>query len=601
MQLEHPQPPKSGGEPSLVFLRGIYYNAIIRKMAPERSLHGKGRITQVFGLLRELLSDVTKSERKRLLIAAFFICVSTFGSLAGPFLIKEIIDVVLPSRNVRLLCVYSALLVLTNALALVFWSFHSHFAIRSSERIFLKFREKLVSAVLRKRLDFFSRYGSGDILTRVNNDLDLVSLFLHQTVLRCLAFSVFSVILLIGLVVWNWRLGLTFLLTLPFLQVYAWKTYEPVAKSFRLSKERVSAQTETLLDILAGVPELRFYQQGQAAIRRFRKDAEAYTEQNVRTLILSDHFSNGLDFLGVLVRLLPFIIGGLLICLGSTDITIGMLVAYFVIFFRLALQIFAIFQGIMASAQALPSLQRLKEFMDFPEDDEVEQFGIDEVPDETNIELRDVSFAYPGGHPVLSGMNLHIRQGEKVAIVGGSGSGKSTLAQLITRFLVPNDGHVLFGGKDINSYPLPFYLSFFAYVRQETHLFRVSFKDNIAMGWYGVPMDRVREAASLVRMNEVIERLPKQYETVYAEEGTNLSGGQKQRIALARALIRDPHILVLDEFTSGLDSQVEKEILDDLFRLFEKQTIICITHKQSVSARFQRTIEIGKVFRTPSS
>ncbi len=416
-------------------------------MIREDSPKGKGKITQVLRLLSELLSDIAGPERRRLLIAALFICISTFGSLAGPFLIKEIIDVALPAKNARLLGIYSALLILTNAIALVFWSAHSNFAIRSSERIFLRFREKLVSAVLRKRLDFFSRYGSGDILTRLNNDLDLVSLFLHQTVLRCLAFSVFSLILLTGLMVWNWRLGLTFLLTLPFLQAYAWKTYEPVAKSFRLSKEKVSAQSETLLDILAGVPEIRFYQQGQAAIRRFREDAQAYTEQNIRTLILGDHFSNGLDFLGVLVRLLPFIVGGLLICLGSTDITIGMLVAYFVIFFRLALQIFAVFQGIIASAQALPSLQRLKELLDFPEDEEPLQFGIDEIPDATDIEFRDVSFSYPGGHPVFTGLNLRIRQGEKVAIMGQSGSGKSTMAQLITRFLASDGGHVLFGGQ----------------------------------------------------------------------------------------------------------------------------------------------------------
>ncbi len=548
-----------------------------------------------------MLSDIAGPEIRRLVTAALFICLSTFGSIAGPFLIKEIIDVALPARDVRLLGIYSVLLLLTNAVALVFWSIHSRFAIRSSERIFLKFREKLVSAVLRKRLDFFSRYGSGDILTRVNNDLDFISLFLHQTVLRCLAFSVFSIVLLAGLIIWNWRLGLTFLLTLPFLQFYAWKTYEPAAKHFRLSKEKLSSQSETLLDILAGVPELRFYQQGREAVRRFRRNAEAYTEQNIRTLMISDHFSNGLDFLGVLVRLLPFIVGGYLICLGSSDITIGMLVAYFVIFFRLALQIFAIFQGILASAQALPSLQRLKELLDFPEDTEPEEFGIDEVPDATDIEFNDVSFAYPNGHPVFTGLNLRVSQGEKVAIMGQSGSGKSTLAQLITRFLAPSSGHVLFGGKDVRSYPLAFYLSFFAYVRQEAHLFKVSFKDNIAMGWYGVPLDRIKEAASLVRMNDVIERLPMHYDTVYAEDGTNLSGGQKQRIALARALIRDPHILVLDEFTSGLDPQVEKEILDDMFALFEKQTIICITHKQSVADRFQRTITIGQAVHSPIS
>ncbi len=555
----------------------------------------KKKIASVLGLLWELLGPAIGPERKYLAAASLFILISTFGSLAGPFIIKDIIDVALPERDTNLLLVYSALLLLTNVVAFIFWSVHSNFAVRASERMFLQFRQTLVDGIMRKRIDFFSKYPSGDILTRVSSDLDFISSFFQQTVLRSLAFCVFSLILVTGLIVWNWRLGLAFLVTLPFLQIYAWKTYKPIATSFRLSKEKLAAQNETLLDMLTGIREIRFYQQQERAGRRFFRDSKSYADHSIITRILSDWSSAGLDFLGVTVRLIPFILGGYLICRGSTDITVGMLVAYFVIFFRLATQIFFVFQGVINSAQALPALQRMKEIMDFPEERVRADFTLEGVPERTDIEFRNVSFAYPHGKAVLTNVNLHIQPGEKIAVVGPSGSGKSTLAQLITRFLKPETGEILFGGKDVESYPLPFYLTFFAYVRQETHLFRETFRENIAMGWYGVPLERIKEVAALVRIADVIESLPEQYETVFAEKGFNLSGGQKQRIALARALIRDPHVLVLDEFTSGLDGAVEEEILDDLFRIFEKQTIICITHKESVAARFERVLSIPDV------
>ncbi len=176
--------------------------------------------------------------------------------------------------------------------------------------------------------------------------------------------------------------------------------------------------------------------------------------------------------------------------------------------------------------------------------------------------------------------------------MGASGCGKTTIASLLLRFLRPTQGEIRFGGKNIQEYSYPMYLSFFSYVSQPTHLFGQSVADNIAMGWYHVPLDRIKEIASLVRMDDFIDGLPDAYGTVLGKNGVDFSGGQRQRLALARALIRDPEILVLDEFTSALDRDVEQEIIDDLLRVFANQTIICITHSPSVAGRFDRVVRL---------
>jgi ATP-binding cassette subfamily B protein len=196
---------------------------------------------------------------------------------------------------------------------------------------------------------------------------------------------------------------------------------------------------------------------------------------------------------------------------------------------------------------------------------------------------------------VLEGFSLRIEPGEKVAITGPSGAGKSTLVRLLLRFLLPSSGELLFGDRPVQDYDLGFYCTFFGYVSQSTHLFGLPIGENIAMGWYGVPEERIREVAGLVRLDPVIRRLPEGYDTVIGSGGTRLSGGQEQRLALARALVREPEVLVLDEFTSGLDREVEDAILDDLFRVFADQSILCITHSESVAARFDRVVRLDPV------
>jgi len=542
--------------------------------------------------LWELLEGPIRAQRKPLFIASVFIVISTFGSLLGPFFIKMMIDTAIPARDAPLLVSLSGALILTFIIAYLCWIAHVYYSIKASEKIFLEFRQRLFEGILHKERGFFDKFHSGDIVTRITGDLESISTFFNQTVLRSIAVAVFAFLLMVGLLIWNWKLGFIFVASLPFLYLYARWNYRSIAEKYRISREKLTAQNDLVVDAVGGISEVRFFQQTAAMGRRFFKASDDYAEANISNLTISNLTSQGLELLGLIVRVLPFIVGGFMICRGSSDITTGMLIAYFMIFFRLSVQVFLIFQSMVASAQALPSINRIEEMLSFPEIAKDEQMGLEDVPPVTDIQFLHVSFAYTPGKTILNRFDLTIEPGEKIAIMGPSGSGKSTLAQLLLRFLQPAEGTILFGGKDIISYPLPFYLSYFAYVRQETHLFHQTIGENIAMGWYGVPLEDIRRVASLVRMDELIERLPEGYETVFGRDGLNFSGGQKQRIALARALVRDPAILVLDEFTSGLDRQVEEEILDDLFRIFRYQTIICITHKRSVADRFDRIVHL---------
>lgn len=542
-----------------------------------------------FGLIRSLIGKRIPTQRFRLSVAFALMLVSCGFFFATPLLITEIIDNAARSRDLPLILFYSACIILAGAADFICWTAYWSLSITASEKIFLGLREELFSGILRKRLDFFSRHLSGDILTRLAGDLDAVGTFFRDTALKAAGFLIASVLLTGCLIAWNWRLGLVFLAGILPLQICIRRAHEPVSEKFRQARQALTSQNDALLDLLSGFREIRFFQQDERAAQRFAAAADRCTEKNITGLKRLNWTSIGMQFFSaVLVRLLPFTIGALLICSGTGDITVGMLIAYYIITFRIATLVTFVFQAVVSSAQVLPSAQRLAEIRDFPEELAPADPTLEDVPERTDIEFRSVSFAYPQSRTIFSGLNFRLETGEKVAVMGHSGSGKSTLAQLLIRFLRPAGGEILFGGKNIEEFPMSFYLSYFAYVGQETHLFRQSFRDNIAMGWYGVPLERIREVAGLVRMSEAIEKLPRGYDSVFGEESLNLSGGQKQRLALARALIRDPHILVLDEFTSGLDPETEKEILDDLFLIFRAQTIVCITHKQAVADRFDR-------------
>ncbi|MEN6615065.1 MAG: ABC transporter ATP-binding protein, partial [Syntrophorhabdus sp.] len=490
-------------------------------------LEDKQGMLSVIRKLWEILEGPIRSQKVPLVVASIFIALSTSGSFLGPFFIKVMIDTAIPQRDMTLLIYLSIALIASFIIAYLCWIAHVYFSIKASENIFLQFRQRLFEGILYKERQFFDKFQSGDIVTRITSDLESISAFFNQTVLRSIAIAMFAFLLVIGLVIWNWKLGGIFVACLPFLYIYARWNYRSIAEKYRLSRERLTIQNDIVVDAISGIREIRFFQQAASMAQRFLRASEDYAHANISNLTISNLTSQGLELLGLIVRVLPFIIGGLVICRGDSDITMGMLIAYFMIFFRLSVQVFLIFQSMVDAARALPSINRIEELLKFPEIDKNEELGLEDVPLETDIKFRNISFGYTQGKNVLNKFNLAIAPGEKIAIMGPSGSGKSTLAQLLLRFLPLKDGSITFGGNDITSYPLPFYLSYFAYVRQETHLFHQTIEENIAMGWYGVPLEDIRRVGSLVRMDHIIQQLPQGYSTVFGQDGINFSGGQK--------------------------------------------------------------------------
>jgi ABC-type bacteriocin/lantibiotic exporter with double-glycine peptidase domain len=543
-------------------------------------------------ILWDVLSDGIAQQKKNLIYALLFALTAIGFVLMVPLILRHIIDVVLPQRIPSLLLQYSAMLIISYLMGALFWAVQIRYSVRASQNVFYALRTKLVDRILNKPISFFDEFLSSDLLTRLANDLEFLSDFFYQNLFRSLSLCVYSIILMIFMLVWHWKLGLIALSMLPILLLFVNWTHKPIASRARATKKDLSAQNQVLMDSLLGFRELRCFQQETETMKRFNAASRTYADSMIRSVAFADLTRIGIDVIGLVISLVPFIVGGLLLSARDTAITIGLLVAYFQVLGKLTEQTEFIFLAVTRLAQLYPCLQRLKEIIDFPEEPGIEAVSIHDSPDSCDIEFRDVHFTYPSGKEVLKGINLTVKPGEKVAIMGASGSGKSTVANLLLRFLTPTRGTVLFGGRDIREYSCPVYLSYFSYVRQRSFVFNQTVSENIAMGWYYVPRDSIENVASIAKIHEFIETLPRKYETVLGENGVDLSGGQRQRIALARALVRDPEILVLDEFTSALDSRVEREILEDLFRIFEKKTIICITHSRAVASRFERIVQL---------
>ena len=490
--------------------------------------------------------------------------------IAGPFLAAGTPEIAL--RNVVIVLLVALFLKnLTSYLA-------SIGSVAIQEDVVRDLRVRLVQHLQTLPLGYFQRTRAGQTIARVISDTDqaktAVSAALASLLQNVVVILVY-VVILFGL---SARLALLSLLLAPVLLLIIRPMINRLRRRSReLATERGEV-TSHVGEMIASAKLIRAYVAEAFELERFRELAERYRKRVLRAQHYSSLTSPVSEMFGGVMIVLILVVGTRLALGAGALLDPAVLITFLAVSLRLMSPIKSVsnYPAIMATATA--SAERVFEVLDLPPA-EGDRPGETTAEFTKQIEYRGVSFEYEASEAVLRDVDLEVKLGQIVAVVGPSGAGKTTLVDLLPRFYEPTSGMILLDGVPLTNFTRTSLRKLMGIVSQETVLLNDTVLANIAYGLKHVPLEQVRAAARAANADEFIMRLPESYETLLGERGTRLSGGQRQRIAIARALLRDPPILILDEATSALDTESERLVQEAIDRLMAHRTVFVIAHR----------------------
>ncbi|MCB9462391.1 MAG: ABC transporter ATP-binding protein [Candidatus Eisenbacteria bacterium] len=494
-----------------------------------------------------------------------------------------------PAEAIELACI---LIFATFLLKNVFQFAEQYVVSYVEQRVIKDLRDEVFTAVLRKPLAFYSQYDTGNLISRLTNDINDLNVAVNRSFTKLIRDPVLIVLSMMFL--FSINVGLTFfaLIVIPVSGI----VIRQIGKSLKRRSTRVQQMlatiTSDLQDKLSGIKVVHAFSQEDAEAERFQEYTERHFRaalKKVRTHRLSSPLS---ETLGILIMISVLLVGGRQVLTEG-----GMQAEDFIRFLAI---LFGLLQPIKSLADlnnnvqiALASGARVFEIVDHPAEiperpDAVRKSSLDE-----RIEYTNVSFRYAPSEPlVLDDVSFTIEKNQTVALVGPSGAGKSTIAQLLPRFYDVEGGSIRVDGVDVRDLALRDLRRLIGVVSQDVTLFNDTVRNNIAYGLPDVSDERIEAAAEAANALHFIQALPEGFETMVGERGVRLSGGERQRISIARALLANPPILVLDEATSSLDAESEALIQDALERLMEDRTVLSIAHRLATVRKADKILVI---------
>src|SRR5438105_2274912 len=462
-----------------------------------------------------------------------------------------------------------------------------------SREIEFDLRNDLFQHLERLSYSFYQRTRTGDIMARATNDLNAVRMLLGPAIMYSANTIVFTVAALIFMIAISPRLTLYTFLPLPIASIVIQYFGHRIHERFERIQAMFSDISARVQENLSGVRVVRAYVQEKPETERFEEDNQEYIERSLKLVRLMGMLWPTLELMLGFAVVLVLWLGGREVLQGR--ITVGQFVAFNTYMVQLTWPIIALGWVINIFQRGTASLRRLDEIL--KEQSEVRDESTPAARAHSiagEIEFRDLTFAYAGaalsadgngassaGTPVLKNVSLRIPAGTSLAIVGPTGSGKSTLVSLIPRIYDAPHSSVLIDGIPARDYSIDELRRSIGFVPQETFLFSDTIRENIAFGAEHASDDEIHRAAEAANIAKDIEEFPEQYKTTVGERGITLSGGQKQRTAIARALVRNPRILVLDDALSSVDTYTEEKILNHLRELMRGRTTVFISHRVS--------------------
>jgi subfamily B ATP-binding cassette protein MsbA len=457
----------------------------------------------------------------------------------------------------------------------------------TGEKVHIDIRQRLFVHLQRVPIAYFDKTYTGRIMARITTDADALWHLVNDGARNIVGPVVSMVVITVILFRLNTRLAWSVALILPVVIFLFAVTRQRARAASRLRQEKLADIYSRLQEQIAAVRIVRIFGQGNEESRSFLADLKELCQRNMH--LLKTNY-----FLGAQMELVTGVTTAAVLCFGGIAVTRGSIsVGELVQFYMYAGMLFVpISQLVNTSATVFSTaevaLERIFSLLDQPEAEEVRAGGQPCPPLTGRISIEDLSFGYEPGRLILQNVDLRIKPRETVAFVGPSGVGKTTIVNLLCRFYSPTSGRLRVDDHDITALEIESYRQQISYVTQDSFLFSGSVTDNIRYGNPGISDDAVERAARLANAHDFIMQMPQGYQTAIGERGVNLSGGQKQRLNIARALVRDPRILIMDEPSSALDAESESTLLEALATVFKDKTCIIIAHRLSTVMAVER-------------
>lgn len=442
-------------------------------------------------------------------------------------------------------------------------------------------RCRIYNKILRLPLSFFSEEKKGDILTRVSTDVNEVDASITSSLDALIKNPIFIVVYLGTLVAISWQLTLFTLLVVPVLATAIGRIGKQLKANSLIQQTKLSDSISQIEETLGGLRIIKAFIAEEKMQQRFEKVNNEFRDISNRVAIRQSAAHPVSEFLGTVMIVIVLWFGGYLIFSGNSPIDASVFIYYLVILYTVLQPLKDLSKAGYAIQKGLASMERINKILLAENNikETAEPQTIEQLKD--TIELRHVHFSYNDSREVLSDINLTVRKGQTVALVGQSGSGKSTLVDLVPRYHDVTKGCILIDGKDVRDLSLRSLRGLIGNVNQEAILFNDTIFNNIAFGVENATQEQVEAAARIANAHDFIIDMEEGYQTCVGDRGGRLSGGQRQRISIARAILKNPPILILDEATSALDTESERLVQDALEKLMKSRTTIAIAHRLS--------------------